>query len=112
MTPAQHAPGQHLTSCSSPENCAEYLSVLSMTPTEHHAWLVADRARLRTASSSRRTFRVSHPRPEQEDFTPPSTYAADIAKQRERDATPESRVEDRYREQRRAEFAAQQKENR
>ena len=69
----QHPLGEHLASCSSPANCAEYFSILSMSPTEHRDWITQDCARiarLRTASSSHRSFRVS----EQETFTPPDPY--------------------------------------
>jgi hypothetical protein len=52
MTQARHPLGQHLATCSSPDNCAEYAAVTAMTPIEYHRWLTVQDAQLRTACAA------------------------------------------------------------
>jgi hypothetical protein len=101
---AQHPLGEHLTTCSGPDNCAEYAAVLAMTPTEHARYI--NDSTLRLASARSRQFRAS----EQEDFTPPDAFAADIIKRREAEPTPESRFAEQYKAARLRELDAEHAE--
>lgn len=65
-----HPIGQHLDSCSGPENCSEYLAVLSMTP-EQLACYINDSA-ARFAGRRNATHRVRES--EESDCEPPDTY--------------------------------------
>src|SRR5262245_59300558 len=39
MTPTRHPFGQHLATCSGPDNCAEYAAILAMSRTEYVRYL-------------------------------------------------------------------------
>ena len=100
-----HPPGEHLPSCSSPLNCAEYRSLLSMTDAEHAAWLKQDqnRVRLRIALA-RRTTRVSQP----QTYDPPNPYTLALAAQRQGQEPPADSFAARHEAARRQELAQEQ----
>ena len=54
MKQAQHPLGQHLSTCSGPDNCAEYLAVLSMTPEQHANYINDSTARFAQQRTSQR----------------------------------------------------------
>lgn len=71
-----HPPGEHHPTCSNPDNCPEYASIMTMTPHEHARWLSQD-VRMR-AASNRGTLRVGT----SDTYAPPDIYAEGLAKLR------------------------------
>lgn len=74
---AKHDPGCHGPSCSGPDNCDEYFSVLQMAPREYARWLFQDTVRLR-AATNRGTLRVGT----NDTYAPPDIYAEGLARLR------------------------------
>lgn len=70
---AKHPLGQHLPTCSSPDNCEEYLSVHVMsatTPEIYRRFLINDSARQIAA----RRMLARTPVADVADYTPPDPY--------------------------------------
>ena len=106
MTPARHPLGEHLSTCSGPDDCAEYAAVLTMTPAQHANYINESTARFaQTRSASARTLRTS-----QEDFRPPDSYAPALARIRAATMTPEREFAERYAAERLAAFDAERGE--
>ena len=103
---AQHPLGEHLSTCSSPENCAEYAAVLAMTPTQHANYLNDSTLRFAQQRTARQ-FRASQPRAATEDFSAPDSYAPSVAKRRAAEATPASRFAEEYKAARLRELDAE-----
>jgi hypothetical protein len=49
----RHPPGQHFPTCSSPDNCLEYLAMLTETPTQTALRCAVENAKLMRANSIR-----------------------------------------------------------
>lgn len=97
---AQHPLGQHLATCTSPDNCEEYAHILTLSADQYARYLQAQR--LRTAGA-RGELRAG-----KDPYAPIDGYGAALAKLRAASATPERTFAERYREARLAEFAAEQ----
>ena len=108
-TPVQHPLGEHLPTCSGPENCAEYSAILNMTPTQYVDYINDSTARFaairaaRAGTDTALTFRVSKPT----SFEPPNPYERGLADLRTARATPASSFAERYAAERRAELEAE-----
>ncbi len=96
----QHPPGQHLPSCTSPRNCAEYAALLVMSPEDYSRYLAASTARALAAMEMRAAASVENDASseEEDDDTPLDTYAADV--QTLRGAAATSSFEDRFKAER------------